>query len=245
MAWALIREFRKKGVTVSGVFGKSAERNRAFADSADVTALVNPEEETQPGDVLLISVKDDAIPLLAKKLHLPGRFVFHTAGSVEMKVLESVSEHIGVFYPLQRVVKGGETDFSHVPVCLEASDHETLTIARNLAGQITDSVYEFSSEQRKMAHLAAVFVSNFPNFMLMLGAEILEENGLPETLLNELVRETFSNSLPSEAAKNQTGPARRADLKVISAHLKMLENQPSKEAVYRLLSMEIMKRFYR
>lgn len=245
MAWALIGEFRKRGIPVSGVFGKSPERNRAFADSVGVAALANPEYETQPGDVLLISVKDDAIPVLAQKLRLPGRFVFHTAGSVDLEALGPVSDQIGVFYPLQRAVKGKATEFSRVPICLEASDPETLFVARRLAGQISDSVYEFSSEKRKMAHLAAVFVSNFPNFMLILGAEILKENGLPETLLNELVRETFSKALPSEAFKNQTGPARRADLKVISSHLKLLEKDPSKEAIYRLLTMEIMKRFYR
>ncbi len=245
MAWALIREFGKKGIPVSGVFGKSKEHNLAFAALTGVSDFNNPEDDTRPGDVVLLAVKDDVIPLLAEKLRLPGRFVFHTAGSVEMEVLKPVSEKAGVFYPLQRVVKGAETDFSHVPICVEASDSETLHVAHRLAQRVSDSVFEFSSEQRKMAHLAAVFVSNFPNFMLILGAEILKENGLPDTLLNELVRETFSRALPSEAIASQTGPARRADLKVISSHLKLLENQPSKEAIYRLLSMEIMKRFYR
>lgn len=244
MAWALIHVFLKNDVFVSGVFGKSDERNQTFAQMAGIKALSDIEQETKPGDIILFAVKDDVIPLLAERYTLPGRFVFHTAGSVELAAISALSSNHGVFYLLQRVLKGADIDLSHAPVCLEASNEETLNVARELAGRISDTVHEFTSQQRKMAHLAAIFVSNFPNFMLILGAEILKENGLPDTLLNELVRETFASAVPSEALSQQTGPAKRADLKVISAHLKLLENDPSKEAVYRLLSMEIMKRFH-
>jgi predicted short-subunit dehydrogenase-like oxidoreductase (DUF2520 family) len=244
MAWALIKVLSRNDVRVAGVFGKTDERNRTFAQMTNVPALTDPEQETKPGDIVLFAVKDDVIPGLADRYRLPGRFVFHTAGSVELSALSAVSFNHGVFYLLQRVLKGTEIDLSHAPVCIEASNEDTVHVARELAGRISDTVYEFSSQQRKMAHLAAIFVSNFPNFMLVLGAEILKENGLPDTLLNELVRETFTSAVPSEALNRQTGPAKRADLKVISAHLKLLEKDPYKEAVYRLLSMEIMKRFH-
>ncbi len=244
MAWALTQAFSRSHVPVAGVFGKSDERNRTFAQQVGVPALSDPEHDTKPGDVVLFAVKDDVITLLAERYRLPDRFVFHTAGSVELAALSPVSANHGVFYPLQRVLKGADIDLSHAPICLEASNEETLHVARELAGRISDTVHEFTSQQRKMAHLAAIFVSNFPNFMLMLGAEILKENGLPDTLLNELVRETFASAAPSEALNQQTGPAKRADLKIISAHLKLLEKDPSKEGVYRLLSMEIMKRFH-
>jgi predicted short-subunit dehydrogenase-like oxidoreductase (DUF2520 family) len=244
MAWALIKSFSRSHFPVAGVFGKSDARNRTFAQMTGVQALSDLHVDTGPGDIVLFAVKDDVISLLDQRYRLPGRFVFHTAGSVELDALSAVSSNHGVFYPLQRVLKGTEIDLSHAPVCLEASNEETIHVARELAGRISDTVYEFTSQQRKMAHLAAIFVSNFPNFMLMLGADILKENGLPETLLNELVRETFISAVPSEALSQQTGPAKRADLKVISSHLKLLEKDPYKEAVYRLLSMEIMKRFH-
>lgn len=244
MAWALIQAFSRSHIPVAGVFGKSDERNQTFAQMAGVKALSEIEQETNPDDIVFFAVKDDVISLLAERYRLPGRFVFHTAGSVELSALSAVSFNHGVFYPLQRVLKGADIDLSHVPVCLEASNADTLQVARELAGRISDTVYEFSSQQRKMAHLAAIFVSNFPNFMLILGAEILKDNGLPDTLLNELVRETFASAVPSDALNQQTGPAKRADLKVISAHLRLLENDPYKESVYRLLSMEIIKRFH-
>ena len=88
-----------------------------------------------------------------------------------------------------------------------------------------------------------MFVSNFANFLLVQGAELLKKNGLPPDLLDELLKNLFRQTDLAGAAERQTGPARRGDLKVIHSHLRMLEDTPGQEAIYRLLSFEILKYF--
>ena len=42
---------------------------------------------------------------VAADLKLPGKGVAHTAGSVSKDVLKNVTDHYGVFYPLQSIRK--------------------------------------------------------------------------------------------------------------------------------------------
>jgi predicted short-subunit dehydrogenase-like oxidoreductase (DUF2520 family) len=243
MAWAMAYAFKHAGIKVC-VSGRSPEKVKMFAAKLDIPFLLSLEDETAPDDLVILAVKDDALPMLNKSLRLPGRWVCHCAGSVDLSEIQNIAERTGVFYPIQRVSLFSVPDFSHAPICIEAADSELLMVLKQLGAKLSDHVLELNSEKRRMAHLAAIFVSNFPNFMMMMGKEILVQNQLPETLLDELARNTFDGCVPSNAEARQTGPARRADLKIIGNHLHLLENNPFLEQVYRLLSFEIMKRFH-
>lgn len=243
MAWSLIHAFQSKNIPVQGVFGHTPAKAEQLAKEFGLKHIQHLETETESGDVLVLALKDDALPLLNESLRLPGRVILHTAGSVDLDVIDAISEFSGVFYPLQRVMKGVPTDFSKVPFCLESKSENVMSLMTQLAGQLSENVLQMTGEKRKQAHLAAVFVSNFPNFMLVLAADLLNENNLPANLLDELALNTFQNPAPSGAFQKQTGPARRADLKIINTHLKMLADHPALESIYRTLSFEIMKRY--
>lgn len=243
MAWSLIHAFQSKNRPIQGVFGHTQSKAEQLAKEFGLKTIHHLETETEPGDVLILALKDDALPLVNESLRLPGRIVLHTAGSVDLNVIDAISESSGVFYPLQRVMKGVPTDFSKVPFCLESKSENVMDLMKELAGELSGNVLQMSGESRKQAHLAAIFVSNFPNFMLVLAADLLKENNLPSNLLDELALNTFQNPAPSGAFQKQTGPARRADLKIINTHLKMLADHPALESIYRTLSFEIMKRY--
>ena len=60
-----------------------------------------------------------------------------------------------------------------MPLCLEAEYETDLQELKNLAKDLSDNVFEISSEQRKSLHVAAVFVSNFVNHMYHIGHAIV------------------------------------------------------------------------
>ena len=62
-------------------------------------------------------------------------------------------------------------------------------------------------------------------------------------LLLPLIRETSAKVQDISPEKAQTGPARRDDEATLKSHLKMLENSPEQEALYRLISEQIKKKY--
>ena len=106
------------------------------------------------------------------------------------------------------------------------------------AHSISNVVVPIDSHQRKVLHVAAVFVNNFVNHLYAIGSEICLENEIPFAILKPLIAETaakIQTLIPSEA---QTGPAKRKDQHTIQAHLEVLQNDNQK-AIYRLLTKSI------
>ncbi len=87
-----------------------------------------------------------------------------------------------------------------------------------------------------------MFACNFSNHLVSIADDILHENGMDYTVLLPLLNETVGKLQSLSPAKAQTGPAVRHDHTVMEAHEKMLERQPDKLAIYRLLSDSIMNK---
>src|SRR5690606_13408034 len=109
--------------------------------------------------------------------------------SVPMEVLQRHRRH-GVFYPLQTFSKNKAVAFSDIPLCLEASDQETMQLLEQLAQSISQQQYRLNSTQRGALHTAAVFVCNFVNHLYQIGYEITANNQLPFEILLPLIKET-------------------------------------------------------
>lgn len=195
-------------------------------------------------DLFIIAVSDHAIGTIAKKLNAGNKIVVHTSGSTPLSALEGAATRYGVFYPLQTFTKEKAIDFTKVPFCIEASDRAAQEALFALAGELSQDVRYINSRQRLALHTAAVFVSNFANYMYLMGDEILQDAHLPFHLLAPLIAETADKMnfmLPQQA---QTGPARRNDASTIGKHLELLAGSPDKQALYRLLSQSIAAHFH-
>lgn len=244
MAWALAQGFLRQQVPVAGIYGRHAAAAEELCARLGVPHCMDIGQESRPGDWVILAVKDDALSQLNDSLRLPGRLVTHTAGSVGMDAIRRVSEHIGVFYPMERVIKYKEPDFRAVPLCIETNSPEMREVLHVHAQKLSDQVFEITSEQRQQLHLAAVFVSNFTTYLLSLGDDLIKKYQLPPTILNTLVQTTFDGITPQNASERQTGPARRADVKIIWSHIHRLEKeQPELAELYKLLSLGILKRY--
>jgi predicted short-subunit dehydrogenase-like oxidoreductase (DUF2520 family) len=95
--------------------------------------------------------------------------IVHTSGNVGIDIFENTRfDHYGIFYPLQTFSKGREIDFKEIPFILEASDDDTLNSLKGLVNEFGASYYQLSSIEKQKLHLAAVFVSNYTNYLRQL-----------------------------------------------------------------------------
>ncbi len=220
-----------------------------------------PESVPADADFILIAVADAAIAEVASRLPAaPGAIVAHTSGSVPLEALAEVSpssalpgggfsrqkgkrwEGTGVLYPLQTLTKGKPLDYSALPLLTEGDSEGTLRRLDTLASMISRRVSHADSSARARLHLAAVFACNFTNLMCGIAYDLLEEARLDPTLLWPLVEETVAKLLVLTPREAQTGPAARGDTTVMRRQSDALSPTPSLQAIYNLLSAQILTR---
>ena len=224
------------GHDVLAVFSRTMEHARMLAErigsqpTDDICALPNE------ADLFIVSVKDAVLTDVVQQL-MQGReeqYFAHTAGSMSLTLFQGMARHYGVFYPMQSFSKERRINFSEVPVFLEASDVQTLTLLKTLSATLTPHVYELSTDERRYLHLAAVFACNFANHCYALSAEILQQHGLPFNVMLPLIDETARKVHHLSPLEAQTGPAIRYDLNVINKQQQLLDDPAMKELYERL-----------
>lgn len=243
VATQLGRRLAEKGKSILQVYSRSREHAGQLAGYLGAESIIDLNKIRNDADLYIISVSDDAIPKIAANLRLEDKMVAHTSGSVPMDAIREISTNCGVFYPLQTFVKNRDVDFNEIPICIEGSDRDAENLLTGLAHEISDDVRIINSEQRLMIHIAAVFASNFTNFMYLMGEEVLKDAGVEFDILLPLIRETAAKMNTSLPNKAQTGPAMRGDEEVIRRHLEVLACDPNEQDIYRRLSEHIEKYF--
>ena len=197
-------------------------------------------------DVLIIAVSDSAISDVIQHVHtyLPNTLIVHTSGSTDIEKLTKVHARAGVFYPLQTFSLEREIDWYSTPLFIEATHLEDLNTLLQLANELSQRVYQYNSAQRLSLHLAAVFACNFSNYCYDMAKQIVDAKQVDFSLLYPLIIETAQKALQAEPRNMQTGPAMRGDQNIIAMHAQMLkqDQRPDLEAVYHLLSEQILKR---
>ena len=195
-------------------------------------------------DVYIIAVKDDALSDVAEQMagNIPDdAVVLHTAGTLPLSVIASCFTHSGVLYPMQTFSKSQAVDMKTVPFFIEGVDEKAIEMAKYLAEDLSPIVYELDSEQRRYLHLSAVWACNFVNHCYVQSAKVLEEIGIPFSVMLPLIDETarkVHEMTPNEA---QTGPAARGDETVIAMQMQLIKDEKVQE-LYRLMSNSIMKK---
>lgn len=211
----------------------------AIIDYKNLVNITNDLNSLQEADIYIITVSDDAITTISAALPFKNKLVVHTAGGLNIHTLNKQNRR-GVFYPLQSFSKHRDVNFSQIPICIEALEKSDLSILKSLASKLGGPVKKVNSDQRKVLHLAAVFVNNFTNQLYRIAHEITELEATEFDLLKPLILETAQKIIDMSPYKAQTGPAKRRDNSTIKNHLKLLENDTHKE-IYKLLTQSIQK----
>ena len=241
VATHLAKALYAKQVQIAQVWSYHYQNALTLANEVNAKAIESLKEIDQQADVCLIVVKDDAIAEIAQQLKGFKGLIAHTSGAVNMDVLSGVTEHYGVFYPLQTFSKHKTLNFADVPLCLEANDASALHTLKELAEKLSSNSTEVNSEKRKILHLAAVFACNFTNHLYALSAALLEANDLDFAILRPLISETAAKVQQALPLDVQTGPAIRNDEQTLKKHEELLLQQPQLLEIYKTLSNSIKK----
>lgn len=230
-----------KGHCIQAVYSRTMQSAQALAEVVGAQATDHVQQLPVDADAYILALKDSVltqvIPSLAK-----GRencMFFHTAGSIPISVFDGLVSNYGVIYPMQTFSKERLVDFSHIPVFIEGNDNCSLALARQIASSVSSEVHELSGEARRHLHLAAVFACNFANHCYTLSASILQQHGLPFSVMLPLINETARKVATMHPKDAQTGPAVRYDENVINAQLAMLAHDPMAHDIYDLMSKSI------
>ncbi len=241
VASALCRRIYAAGINVDRIVSLTEQNGRALADSCEASWSPVPEFPAST-DIIIVAVPDHRLKILLGNIKCGhDTLVVHTAGSFGLDIFPENITSKGIFYPLQTFSRERNVDFTGLPFLLESSDKKSYDILEKLAAEIGSAPYFFTSKQRKMVHLAAVFICNFTNHMLTSGKQIVEKEGVPFEIFYPLIHETMSKALDTGPENSQTGPAVRNDRNTIEKHMELLSFSPELKKVYNEITMSIIK----
>jgi predicted short-subunit dehydrogenase-like oxidoreductase (DUF2520 family) len=229
--------FLTAGHTIGQVFGRNGLHAQQLAVELNTGYCSTWSEISEDADLYLLAVSDKALYEL-HQLHLPGKTVVHTAGSVPMDVLKPVSSSYGIIYPLQSLRKEMPV-LTRIPLlvnsCNEETSHTVLSLARSVSADVTVT----TDKQRLEYHVAAVFINNFTNHLYAVAEHFCEREGLDFSLLFPLAAETARRLETGSPSQALTGPAIRNDLVTINKHLELLDKYPLLKSLYSHLTDSI------
>lgn len=223
-------------ISVKQWFNRNIESIVSYKNDVAITDDLSTLEEA---DVYIIAVSDDAVASVSSALPFKNRLVVHTGGSINIHDLDKKNKR-GVFYPLQSFTKTADLDFSEIPICIETIDKNDYHVLKSLALKLGAPVKKVNSDQRRVLHLAAVFVNNFTNQMYRIAHEITESEATEFDLLKPLIMVTAKKVQDMSPYMAQTGPAKRGNLKTIKKHLALLKSEHHKD-VYNLITKSIQQ----
>jgi predicted short-subunit dehydrogenase-like oxidoreductase (DUF2520 family) len=239
-ASVLGRKLKAAGHSIVQVYGRNSMDASELAYKLGTESTNYWNVVTKDADLYILAVSDIAVSEIVNEIHFPGKIVVHTAASVSKFILGKVSEHYGVFYPLQSLRKEIQL-LPETPMIIDASDSSTLTQLEMLANSIADQVIVADDEKRKKVHLAAVFCNNFVNHLYALAEGYCKKEGIDFKLLLPLIMETANRVKFMSPVILQTGPAVRDDQSTMEEHFKLLASYPEMREIYMLLSKSILE----
>lgn len=241
MAYQLAPALENCGYTIKTICARNAKTGKTLAQKVRAIYSNNISKIEDDGGIVIIAVKDDAIEEVIKKLPvLKNPLVIHTSGATDIRVLKKFKS-FGVLWQVQTIQARTKLDFKKVPLVIEANNSKSAKELKQLAKALSNKVYSLDSHQRRVLHLGAVFVNNFPNHLYFLAEQLLQKHKMPFEIYAPLILSTAQNGIvnPKQA---QTGPAKRDDKQTMKNHITLLKDKKL-ESIYKLLSESITKTY--
>ena len=240
----LAKGLMEAGLNVEQVFSRKGEKASSLAHKTSAEPITELKAVNPEVDILVLALNDDVLSEIGDHFQVfHNTLLVHTSGSVRGEVLAKCGANWGVWYPLQTFSPERKLDLAKIPFCIEANSNANQDLLKWLTGQIGATYYEVGSDQREKLHLAAVMMNNFSNFLMSEASQLVNQQGLPFTMLQPLAKETLDKAFTLGPEKSQTGPAKRGNWQVIEKHLGVLEDDDLKH-LYETLSKAIYNHYH-
>lgn len=248
VATILAEKLFANNITITQIVSRNPHTGKHLAGKTKTRHTDNYKDIDTHADVYLICVQDDFLSEVAIQLEKvldKSPLVVHTTGSASINILKNVSDQYGVLYPLQSLRKEN-ISVQQIPLFLDASTPEAMQKLQQLAKNISSNIALADDTQRIRLHIAAVFVSNFPNYLYTLADTFCKQHDIDFSFLLPLMEETVSRLHHFAPREIQTGPAARGDISTIEKHTTILaESNPELLETYRFLTEKIRKNYER
>lgn len=238
-ATVLGKRCMERGHRILQVVGRSSTHTNNLAEILHAQPEYEIENMTKDAGLYLIAISDVAIDVISHEMHLSNKLVVHTAGSVSKDIISHTSNKYGVLYPLQSMRKE-IMEIPEIPLLIDANSDVAKKELMKFAQTISEHVQFADDLQRRKIHLAAVFVSNFPNYLYALIEDFCLEEKISFDLLLPLINETTYRLSAHPAATTLTGPAIREDFSTIDKHIDMLKEFPLMKTIYLAITQSII-----
>lgn len=245
VAWFMAKRLLSAGHTCLTVYGRSQLSVNELAHEVNAMPVYDLMQIEDSADACIMAISDHEIEHIASLISLSHTVLIHTAGAIDSNILAKAGPNYGVLWPAYSILKSDLPTHRNIPCIWEGSNARSREVILGLASSLSDIVYEAGSQQRKWLHLSAVLGNNFVNHLMAVCERICEEQHLPFTLLQPILKQTFDRVQTHHPYDVQTGPAKRRDGLTLQAHLALLQQHPEWQELYRSISHSITEMYNR
>lgn len=244
--------------TVKSVYNRNPRKAGSFAGivRADHSGTF-PATHDELGKLIIITVPDDALPVVSKSLsaisddwhdtvviHCSG--VHHSGVLIDLKLKGAGT---AAFHPIQTFQQGqmAGSVFKGITIDIEG-DPEVCSFLEKLAVELDANPTKISSADKIILHLAAVLVCNYQVTLAAMATDLLRSAGGDQPTLKDLeplMQRTLDNIARDGIDNSLSGPLKRGDAETVKKHLEVLKDQPDMIRIYKLLGRYTLEHLVR
>lgn len=234
---------RRAGIREIYMGGRHLDKVEESARLVEGAKAWRMAEAAHHADIVLISVSDNSIELVAKQLaeedaFRKGTVVAHLSGALDSSVLKPAKTLCGAFiasaHPLNTYpsVAAAVDEKTGTHWFLEG-DAEAIEKLSRLISLIGDLSYAITGEGKAIYHAASVVACNYLSTLMDTAIEMMVQANVEKEIawkaLRPLVFATMSNidNIGPQAAL--TGPIARGDEVTVEKHMQAMQNSPEEQ----------------
>lgn len=246
VAFHLAKYLYKKGIIISQVFSRNKITANQLAKKLNTIADTSIENVVKKADAYFLCINDDSIKDLSTQLseYLNNdKIIIHCSGSRTVEELDDYFLNRAVIWPLQSFGEQVKLDWEAIPFFIETTQSVQQDILA-FCSSLNWKHFLIDADKKRLVHISAVFANNFTNFNYLIAQKILASVNVPFDVLHTILDSGLKNVFEKNPMNTQTGPARRADTKVIQSQTKELSQKfPEYKEIYKIYSQLIMDEF--
>ena len=250
----LARALDLQGFPIHGIFNRTLKPAKKLASILNVPHVNTfPVTEKEVGDLVFITVPDEAIPDVTERLarnnwDLRNIGVVHCSGNEPAELLQALHQNgalTAAFHPLQTFNSSSLPDvFQNIYVSLQGDEELTETL-EHIVHRLGARPLHLTSQSKSYLHAAAVVASNYIVTLMDLAGDIAALGNIDHTkarrALFPLLKTTAENTTAENLSDILSGPIARGDVETVKTHISLLEQDQRILSLYKRLGQETVR----